>query len=194
MGLCYIHMGTCNFILESDGEQVYWGPQTSSTQHASARQNKLHSQDRHPHDPIAKQAHITSQPVCAHSQSKGSSVAMDVKEEPSAWLLIWAYLFSSTNHTLSYNLKPNSHHLLDPKPFQRIRPIHLLYTDGWMTATDTQPLISRGENSHVENKVGLWAPVHTVVTLAMGFTVCLVRRRFIYSCSVKKTELQFIAT
>lgn len=40
------------------------------------------------------------------------------------------------------------------KTFNRIRPIHLLYTDGWMLAVYTSPLISGEETPNAQNRVG----------------------------------------
>lgn len=81
MWVCYSHPGPCNLRLQSYWEQVYKRPPSSSTQHTSARQNKL--QRQHPLTtaaPTPKQARITSQPdysVCIRSRCNGTSVVRD---------------------------------------------------------------------------------------------------------------------
>lgn len=140
MWVCYCHPGPCNHRLESYREQVYRGP--------------------HPHQhnmpPPNRTNYTASTPT--HQPPPKNKLTLPLNQTVASAYTLKQWYFCCERHIKGSNclithlvlcvfisLYVSSHHLLPVKSFNRIRLIHLLYTDRWTPAVCILPLVADEE-------------------------------------------------
>lgn len=156
MWVCYSHPGPCNPRLESYWEQVYKAPPPHPHQHnipPPDRTNYTRSTT-----PCQKTSshYLTTRLQRLYTLSAQWYFCCERRIRGSEGLIthLVLFVFIFLPYFIIQSRAPALATSYPKKTFNRIRPIHLLYTDGWMLAVYTSPLISGEETPDAQNRVG----------------------------------------